>query len=29
MPIKLNMPFNQKDEAKKLGAIWIPDRCSC
>lgn len=25
MPIKLNVPFNQKDEAKKLGAIWIPD----
>ena len=25
MPIKINVPFNQKDEAKKLGAIWIPD----
>ncbi|WP_420990053.1 DUF5710 domain-containing protein [Chitinophaga sp. CC14] len=25
MPIKLNVPFNQKDETKKLGAIWIPD----
>jgi hypothetical protein len=25
MPIKINVPFNQKDEAKKLGAVWIPD----
>ena len=25
MPIKINVPFSQKDEAKKLGAIWVPD----
>ena len=25
MPIKINVPFNEKDEAKKLGAVWVPD----
>lgn len=25
MPIKINVPFSQKDEAKKLNAVWIPD----
>ena len=25
MPIKINVPFSHKDEAKKLGAIWVPD----
>ena len=25
MPIKINVPFSQKDEVKKLGAVWIPD----
>lgn len=25
MPIKINVPFEQKDVAKKMGAIWAPD----
>jgi hypothetical protein len=25
MPIKINVPFSHKDEAKRLGAIWVPD----
>ncbi|SFE79719.1 hypothetical protein SAMN05518672_110122 [Chitinophaga sp. CF118] len=25
MPIRLNVPFIQKDDAKKLGARWVPD----
>jgi hypothetical protein len=25
MPIKLNVPFIQKDDAKKLGTKWVPD----
>lgn len=25
MPIKITVPFDQKEDAKKLGAIWVPD----
>ncbi len=25
MPIKINVPFEKKEEAKKLGAFWMPD----
>lgn len=25
MPIKINVPFSQKDEAKQKGAIWLND----
>jgi len=25
MPIQLNVPYFQKDDAKKLGARWVPD----
>lgn len=24
MSIKINAPFDHKEEAKKLGAIWVP-----
>ena len=26
MPIKLNIPFSEKDEVKKLGAWWLADK---
>ena len=25
MPIKINVPFDHREDAKKLGAIWVPD----